>query len=98
MNGKSYLLGPRLLLWLFCFHRCQPSSRISLGKVVALAIQHIARAEAPGSTAPPPHSYTHLHEHGIACTVGTPQQDSARSWSDQRRADGNVARSAVGRY
>ena len=71
-NSKSYLLGPRLLLWLIVLFRRQQLSRISsLRRVVELANQRMGQVGVSGSTVLPPHSCARFVEHGTSRTVGT---------------------------
>jgi len=77
--------------------RRQPSSRISLRRVVGLAGQHMGREESLGSMALPPRSYARADGCGTPRTVGIALLAPAQSWLDQHSADAKDTRSAVRR-
>ena len=95
-NGKSYLPRSCVLLYLFGRFRRQPSSRMSLRRVVLLADQHMEGAKAPGLMVLPLHSHIRPHEHDMCHGAGATQSDPAQSRPGQCWAGVVRAHYAIG--
>jgi len=87
-NGKSYLPGPCVLLFLFGLWRRQPLPRIlPLRRGVALADQRMERVRVLEWMALPPRSRAQFHEHDMSHMAGTAPPGSTQSWPNQEWAD-----------
>ena len=64
-NGKSCLLRPHCLLYLFASLRRQPQTRINLRRGAAFGFLRVDPAEAPWWMDLPLHLCTRLYEHEI---------------------------------